>query len=95
MKKIMISCIMVLALVACEKNNDTIVCGDYKVSMTFSEDGDTMNAVINGDELELTRAISASGARYVGVLNDTTVELWGKGNEWYMYLDDGQPIFCK
>lgn len=95
MKKIVLSCLMGLALVACEKDNNTIVCGDYNVAMTFSDDGEKINAVINGDELELTHAISASGARYVGVLNDTTVELWAKGKEWTMFLNEEEPIFCK
>lgn len=95
MKKIMLSCLMAMALVACEKNDDVIVCGDYNVSMTFTEDGEKMNAVINGDEVELTRAISASGARYVGVVNDTEVTLWGKGNDWTMFVNEEEPIFCK
>lgn len=95
MKKVLLPVLMGLALVGCAKNEEKVICGEYEVIMTFSDDGETMNAVINGDELALNHAISASGARYVGVLNDTVVTLWGKGNDWTMFLNDEEPIFCE
>lgn len=95
MKRALLPVLVGLALVGCAKNEEKIICGEYEVSMTFSDDGETMNAVINGDELTLNNAIAASGARYVGVLNDTIVTLWGKGNDWTMFLNDDAPIFCE
>lgn len=83
----------------CDKKSDTDVltrqCGGYLVEMTFSDDGEKMHAVINGDAVDLQIAVSASGARYVGVLNDTDVTLWGKGDNWTMFLNDEDPITCR
>ena len=95
MKKIFVLSLVLLSLAACKKQENVFVCGDYNVQITISQDGEKMNAVINGDELELVHAISASGARYVGVLNDTNVELWNKGKDWTMFLNEEEPIFCK
>lgn len=98
MKKLFLIFGLCAVVAACEKQDDNRVarsCGEYNVEMTFSQDGETMSAVINGDNLEMERAISASGARYVGILNDTTVTLWGKGEDWTMFLNDEEPIFCE
>lgn len=85
----------VLALTACEKKDNVVVCGDYEVAIEMNETGDQIHATINGDEMDLQQAISASGARYVGVLNDTIVTLWNKGSDWTLFLNDEEPIFCK
>lgn len=99
MKKCVFLVLSMLAISACDKKSDTDVltrqCGDYLVEMTFSDDGEKMHAVINGDALDLQIAVSASGSRYVGVLNDTDVTLWGKGDEWIMFLNDEEPINCR
>ena len=94
MKKVMLSGAALLGLTACSEKKDVIVCGDYEVEMTLSEDGEMLDAVINGDEMTLNLAISAFGARYVGELNETIVTLWNKGSDWTMFLNDGAPIMC-
>lgn len=95
MKKILICLLAGLSLAACNKQENIITCGEYEVAIEMNETGDKIHAVINGDEMDLDLAISASGARYVGILNDTTVTLWNKGSDWTMFLNDEEPIFCK
>ena len=92
MKKIMIAVFGMLALGACDKNPGEMQCGAYRVSLTFADDVAT--AVINGDTVELTRAVSASGEKYSGVLNDTDVAIWGHAGEWVLLLNDDAPIVC-
>lgn len=94
MKKIMTLGTVLLALTACADKKDVITCGDYEVELNMSEDGEKLSAIINGDEMTLNLAISASGARYVGELNETVVTLWNKGSDWTMFLNDGEPIYC-
>lgn len=98
MKRILLLSAVILSLGACEKPDDGITrrqCGDYLTEMTFSDDGEKMYAVINGDKLTLTNDVSASGAKFVGTLNDTSVVLWSKGENWIMILDDDMVIECK
>ncbi len=87
-----------VALAGCHANDraEKIVrqCGDYRVEMSFSDDGSKMTASINGDGVELENVVSASGAKYDGMLNDTAVTLWGKGDDWMMILDDDMLIEC-
>ena len=94
MKKIFCGAVLCAALVACDSGDSAITCGGYEVTMNMSSDGETLNAVINGDAMTLTHAISASGARYFGELNETIVTLWNKGSYWTMFLNDGAPIMC-
>lgn len=94
MKKLMLVGVLCTVLTACGKNESTLVCGGYDVNISLSDDGETLTALINGDEMTLTHAISASGARYVGELNDTIVTLWNQGTDWTMFLNDGAPIEC-
>ena len=75
MKKLMLVGVLCTVLTACGQNEPTLVCGGYDVNISLSDDGETLTALINGDEMTLTHAISASGARYVGELNDTIVVL--------------------
>lgn len=69
-------------------------CGAYMVDIQPAADGETITAVINGDAVTLGRAVSASGAKYDGVLNDIPVTLWSKGDEWILILDDDQITPC-
>ncbi len=97
MKKFLIGMFVLAALGACDRAADDVLvrqCGGYRVEMTFADDGDTMNANINGDDMTLERVVSASGARYQGVLNDITVTLWGRGDEWSMFLNDEESFVC-
>ncbi|MBR1379978.1 MAG: MliC family protein [Alphaproteobacteria bacterium] len=96
MNKVIFVFVIALALVSCGKTDkNAVTCGDYEVRMSINDAGDEMTAVINGDELILTLMPSASGARYVGILNDTTVTLWSKGRDWTMFLNDEDAILCK
>lgn len=98
MKKILLFACVCMSLAACgkEEKSDVIAqqCGDYAVEISVSENGDKINAVLNGDAVELTNSVSASGAKYDGVLNDTAVSLWNQGEAWIMILDDGAAIEC-
>ena len=97
MRKILLL-ICVFGLFACDGKNDSDLivrrCGDYSVEIDFADNGEKMNAVINGDGLSLARSVSASGAKYDGVLNDTYVTLWGRGEDWLLILDDDMVIEC-
>jgi len=93
---LMLGCVVLCGCDSKSDDSNVVVrqCGNYNVEMTFADDGQSMHAVINGDAVDLNIAVSASGARYVGVLNDTDVTLWGKGNDWTMFLNDEDPIEC-
>ncbi len=98
MKKIFLFGGVAAALAACGDNvdKDIIVqqCGDYTVEIQLSESGEKINAVLNGDAVELANVVAASGAKFDGVLNDTAVTLWNKGENWTMILDDDMVIEC-
>ncbi len=84
-----------LVISGCEKSTNSVVCDKYTVEFQESGDADTLNIVINGDAATLSHVVSASGARYSGVLNDTNIELWNKGHDWTLFLNDDTPILCK
>ncbi len=98
MKKILLLLCVCASVAACgvDDNESKVVrqCGDYSVEMTFDDAGEKMRAVINGDGVDLVNSVSASGAKYDGMLNDTMVTLWGKGESWIMILDDDMVIEC-
>ncbi|MBQ8294281.1 MAG: MliC family protein [Alphaproteobacteria bacterium] len=84
-----------MTLVACDKTPDNVIhCGDYNVEMAFSDDGEHLNAVINGDPVALDLAVSASGAKYTGILNDIEISLWGKGDNWTLILEPDETFSC-
>ncbi len=93
MKKFAFIFLAALALTSCDKSEKLMKCGDYEISKTLQ--GDMLTIVINGDEVVLKQTAAASGARYAGILNDTNVVLWNKGNHWTLFLNDEQPIDCK
>ena len=97
MKKLLLLFVCAFALVACDRGDGNVrqKCGGYDVEMRFSDNGDTMRANINGDELELSNVVSASGAKYAGILNDTIVVLWNKGEKWTLILDEDTIIECE
>ncbi len=95
MKKLL--CVMICGLlIACnhDDGNNYQTCGGYDVEMRLGENGDTMTANINGDELELSHVASADGAKYAGILNDIIVVLWNRDEKWTMMLDDDTIIDC-
>ena len=96
MKKFLFMLVCLVALVSCGHDDGVVhkKCGGYDVEMRISESGDTMVANINGDELELSNVVAASGAKFAGILNDTIVVLWNKGENWTLVLDDDTIIDC-
>lgn len=97
MKKLIIPVLALGCLVACENKEKTTqipsyICGAYDVEFTFTEDGNIMHAIIAGDAVDLTLAPSASGAKYTGVLNDTNIVLWGKGEALTMYIGPDETM---
>ncbi len=97
MKKMIFAALIAATLYACGKSDDDAVvltCGGYDVRVEFSNNGDTLCADINGDTVDMARAVSASGAKYEGAVNDTPVVLWEKGREWTMILDDDMVVPC-
>ena len=96
MNRFLIVLLCLFTVSACNHDEKVPVlqCGGYDVQMNISDDGESMHANINGDELELSHVVSASGAKYAGILNDTVVVLWEKGGTWTMMLDDEQIIDC-
>lgn len=95
MKKLCFCFIGLLGLCGCDKLTNSITCDKYTVEIQKNADSDTLNIVINGDSVTLNHDISASGARYTGILNDTNIELWNKGADWTLTLDEELPISCK
>jgi membrane-bound inhibitor of C-type lysozyme len=70
-----------------------LTCGGYEIVLDSGTE--VLETTINGDAVTLNIAVSASGARYIGILNDQSVELWSKGENWTLYINDGEPIECK
>ncbi|MDR0726771.1 MAG: MliC family protein [Rickettsiales bacterium] len=94
MKKILFSLLSAFVLLGCSNSDDVMKCGAYEVKTELVGE-DSLKAVLNGDEVMLKQTVSASGARYEGVLNDTTVVLWNKGHDWTLFLNDEEPMECK
>ena len=97
MKKILLGLMGVLLLAACDRPDDVVIyqCDGYDVKMDIVENGETMTADINGDVVELAKIDAASGGKYSGILNDTTVVLMSNGEMWTLMLDDEAIIDCK
>jgi len=97
MKKLLVCILCACALVACNREEKTPIqqCGGYDVQMTFSDNGETMRADINGDMVELSQVAVVSGAKYAGILNDTLVVFLSDGEKWTLVLDDDQIIDCR
>ena len=91
MKKIIVGVLGMFALAACDNADmptakPIYTCGNYDVEINIADDGNVLHAVISGDAVDLGLAVSASGARYTGVLNDTPIVLWNKGDLWTMFV---------
>lgn len=97
MRKLLFGFVALAAIAACDRADVDagITCGAYDVTVAFDDaNADTLHAVLNGDAVDLVRAVAASGAKYQGVLNDTTVVLWEKGENWTLMLDEDTIIEC-
>lgn len=95
MKKMCFVLFGLLVFAGCSKDDNNIVCGKYTIQINPTDDTQVLDIVINDDPVVLAHTVSASGARYVGNLNDTVVELWNKGRDWTLTLNDEEPIQCK
>ena len=96
MKKILVLFALCVGVTACDKKEpeqSPMQCGGYEVTIEHT-DNDNLHAVISGDAVDLTRAKSADGEKYDGVLNDTDVSLWQAGGIWHLLLSDEAPIEC-
>lgn len=94
MKRILFSLMAAFVLVGCSESDNVMKCGAYDVQVEVQGE-DNLKAVLNGDEVMLKQTVSASGARYEGILNDTSVVLWNKGHDWTLILHDEEPVECK
>lgn len=96
MKKTILSIILAVCLCACGNDDSRIHCGDYHVSdMTFGADGAVLHAVVNDVPVDFYLVVSASGAKYDGVIDAHHAVLWSHGDTWTMFIDDGAAIECK
>jgi len=97
MKKIkyIVSCALCIVLVACsEKSLSTaeLRCGDMDISVTVFKN--KIDAVVNGVKFNMPNVVSASGARYEGIMTDgSKIILWNKGEDWMMISEDN-AIAC-
>lgn len=95
MKKVCFCLIGLLVIAGCKETTDTIICDKYTIEFQQSDNTDKLDIVINGDAVTLEHMVSASGALFGGILNDTNVQLWNKGRQWTLFLNDDTPISCK
>lgn len=97
MRKIILAVLLSVALGACDNSDKTIsvVCGNYNVDMTISEDGSHLSALIHGKTFDFMLSQSASGAKYDGVVNDNDVTFWNKGDTWTMFVNEDMVFECK
>lgn len=90
---------MAASVAACERHDTstetTWKCGEWDVEIATTDSGEQLFAKVNGDAVTLNIAVSASGARYVGELNDAEITLWNKGETWTMFIDDSNAMPCE
>ena len=95
MKKYLVLGAFALALCACgEKPTNTyeLECGDMDVYVTVYKD--RLDAVIGEHKSRFAQTVTASGARYDGIVGDKAMALWSKGEEWIMIVGDAEAIAC-
>lgn len=96
MKKLILPVLILAGVFACEKMNNSMRCGEYDISLKFRDDADEIWVNINNETIILNLVQSASGAKYDGVMkNGNVLTLWAKGDDWTMFINDGQPVYCK
>ena len=97
MKKMFIGGICVLALMACEEQEQPLAathlkCGDFDIAVkVFDERIDT---VVNGEAISMPQVAAASGAKYQ--TENAAMGLWSKGEDWTMtVVATGQETIIK
>jgi membrane-bound inhibitor of C-type lysozyme len=96
MKKYILA-MSVLALCACSDKTPEAIgmkCGEFDVVVNVTADGEKLETSINGQNVSMTIAESASGAKYEGANGETKLSLWSKGENWIMIVGDDQVFEC-
>ncbi len=95
-KKMFLTIITAAVLLGCEskKADNLLICGDYEVQYELNNENETVSIDITGDKAVLQLAMSASGARYVGIINDIEIEFWNKGNDWILFVGQNDIFEC-
>lgn len=94
MRKLVLVMGICSVLGACEQYDVSLVCDGHDVDANLSANGEFMTAIIDGASYQLRLGVSASGARYLGRMNDGDVALWNKADTWLLFLNDGMAIEC-
>lgn len=97
MKKIVLFLFMSVVLCGCGDSDHgiSVVCGNYDVNIKLGSDGTHLSALINNKPFDFILGISASGAKYNGIVNGNTVSLWNKGESWTMFVNEDIVFECK
>src|SRR3546814_10762067 len=66
--------------------NAVFQCGPTRVHTRFA--GDYLRISMDGRDYDLSRAISASGARYLGRANEEPISFWNKGHQATLSIGD-------
>jgi membrane-bound inhibitor of C-type lysozyme len=93
MKKILFI-LSIFPLFACENPDLPMQCGEYEVQIEQITES-SIKSILNGDRVELVQTEAASGVRYSGILNDTDVIMWNKGDDWTLFIGDDYIAECK
>lgn len=95
MKKIIILFFVIPLIISCERHK-TVQCGDLKVEFVDDfKDIDKIKVNVNDKIVDLEITKSASGSKYTGFLDKNQIDLWGKGTDWVIILNDDKVIECK
>ncbi len=96
MKKLILPVLLIAGVFACEKMKVSATCGEYDVDIRYVDDADALSVRIKNETVLLNLVPSASGVKYDGVMkNGDKLTLWGKGDVWTMFVNDGDAISCK
>ena len=119
MKKIILIACLLPVFFGCEGNDDAqkepkksrepekiaLKCGNYDVGIELT-DKELVSASINGEKIEMRRAVAASGEKYEGRGAVVSASLlvhrspqgeggWNKDSDWSLSLDGGRQISCR
>ena len=97
MKKIVLVLFMFVVLCGCGDSDQgiSVVCGNYDVNIKLGSDGTHLSVLINNKHFDFMQGVSASGAKYDGIVNGNNVSLWNKGESWTMFVNEDIVFECK